>query len=278
MHTHEMLMEAHTKGMTKRPYQDEDNQYLPSQITSGNKLENTKKVKQEIYLRSEYPLVKYWTKQQWKDAENCNKNASDPLASKDKTCGGTQSARGENIMMLYIENFDGMPIDGAMATQIREHARIIWRDLHQRGQAPEKWTDASREVRNEYFREMEEQYEVLWYCDNHWKANKLAMTFYSIWLTRHNKKGMKSQKDNPHEGRLNKKARTTNTDSEDKFRGSPKPDGQTTRRVVSHNPTEDIDGAEPELGPPLCCIQTENRPPTSQASSRPKPRPLKDPL
>lgn len=236
MQAHNMLMAVFTERSTKRPCEDERS-YLPSHATSTTS-ENTK-----LYSQSDYPLVKYWTRQQWKDNENNNKDASDILESKDKTRGGTRSAKGENVMMLYVEHEDGTPIDGITAAQIREHARLIWKDLYHRGKAPEKWTDASREVREEYFREMEGRWEVLRYCDNHWKATKLATALYSIWYNQYHKKAAKTQGGDPHEGHPSKKARVSSADSED----SPELEDQENRVTI-------------------------------QAPSRPKPRPLQDPL
>ena len=82
--------------------------------------------------------------------------------------------------MIYIEYIDGRLINSNMVAQIQEHARMIWKDLYQQGKAPEKWTDTSRDMREEYLHEMEGQWEVLWYCDNHWKASKLTTMLYSV--------------------------------------------------------------------------------------------------
>ena len=251
-------MELFTERATKRPCEDELS-YSPSRTT------NTTTESAKPYSQSDYPHIKYWTRMQWKDNENNNKDASDILEIKDKTRGGTRSAKGENVMMLYIEHKDGTPIDGNTAAQIREHARLIWKDLFHRGIAPEKWTDASKEVRDEYFREMEERWVVLRYCENHWKTNKLATALYSIWYNQYLKKASKAHGGNAHEGHPNKKAKISSADSED----SPEPDDQGEGRAGPENPIDDRG-----LG---AILQTENRP-TIPASSRPKPRPLRDPL
>ena len=257
MQAHNLLMALFSERATKRPCEDEQSN-APSRATNIM----TDNIKPS--LQSDYPLIKYWTRQQWKDSENNNKDASDLLEIKNKTRGGTRSAKGENVMMLYIEHEDGTPIDGNMAAQIREHARLLWKDLYHRGKAPERWTDASREVRDEYFREMEERWEVLRYCDNHWKANKLATALYSIWYNPYHKKTAKAQGGDPQEGRPNKKARMSSADSED----SPEPEDQGDGRATSEIPIADR-GPEAESIP---------RTVTMQAPSRPKPRPLRDPL
>src|SRR6266567_7643747 len=100
---------------------------------------------------------------------------------------------------------------------------MIWKDLYQRGIAPEKWTDVFRDVHEEYLCKMEERWEVLRYCNNHWKASKLATMLYSIWYNKYHKKATKSQNNNAHEDHLpNKKARTSSTDLEDRIGDSSK--------------------------------------------------------
>jgi len=155
---------------------------------------------------------------------------------------------------------------------------MVWKDLDRRGKAPKTWTDASREVHDEYLREMEERYDVLRYCDNHWKANKLATTFYSIWYSQHKKTKARLGKDDLDEGHPLKKARTSSPGSDVRFGDSPQPEKQANGRAVSENPIEDVDGADFKLTSRLSHIQAENRAATSLPSSRPKPRPLKDPL
>jgi hypothetical protein len=35
-----------------------------------------------------------------------------------------------NVLMMYLEDTDGKPIDGRLAAEIREFARTIWADLY----------------------------------------------------------------------------------------------------------------------------------------------------
>jgi hypothetical protein len=106
-----MLIAMFTNGATKRQHEDEQS-YSPSHNTTVN---DTKPL---VYLQSQCPDIKYWTRLQWKENENSSKDALDLLDNKDKTHGGTRSAKGENVIMLYIEHLDGTPIDGNMAAQI----------------------------------------------------------------------------------------------------------------------------------------------------------------
>src|SRR5258708_20867810 len=105
------------------------------------------------------------------------------------------------------------------------------------------------------------------------------MMLYSVWYNQYHKKAIKSQNNNADEGHpANKKARISDTDLEDRIGGSPKPENQAHGQVVSMNQIEDVNGADHEPGSSLCHIQTENWAAISQASLRPKLRPLRDPL
>ena len=135
----------------------------------------------------DYPLVKYWERKVWKNIAGTRKDTSE-VQTKNGSRGGTRSSKGENVMMLYIEDANGMPVDGNVACGMRELARSIWRSLYERGITPETWGQSTKEVREEFCREMESEYNVLRLCDNHWKANTLATAIYSQWYRTYNKK------------------------------------------------------------------------------------------
>jgi len=137
--------------------------------------------------QGEYPMVRFWERKVWKSIAGAKKDTSE-VESKGSSRGGTRSSKGENVMMLYIEDANGSPIDSNIASGMRDFARCIWRSLYERGIAPESWGKATKEVRDEFCREMETEYFVLRLCDNHWKANALATTIYSQWYRTYNKK------------------------------------------------------------------------------------------
>ena len=147
----------------------------------------------------DYPLVKFWEKKSWKNFSSTRKDASE-VETKAGARGGTRSSRGENVMMLYVEDASGTPIDGNIASGMRDLARSIWRSLYERGIAPETWGQATKEVREEYFQDMESNYPVLRLCDNHWKANSLATTIYSQWYKTYDKRVNTCADDNINEG------------------------------------------------------------------------------
>ena len=118
--------------------------------------------------RSDFPLVKFWTREEW-NAYN--------TARKDSTSAEVDNSRGAPTD--YIEEVDGTPFSSATIAKIRHLARSIWIGAFQRGKAPKTWGNASKELRDEYFYEMESHWGILCYCQNHWKANTLATLAYS---------------------------------------------------------------------------------------------------
>jgi len=201
----------------------------------------------------DYPLVKYWEKKEWKSVAGSKKDTSE-VQTKTSSRGGTRSSKGENVMMLYIEDANGIPIDGNIASGIRDHARSIWRSLYERGIAPDTWGQATKEVREEFCREMEKEYHVLRLCDNHWKANALATAVYSQWYRTYNKKmkscldhdsdsdGSNSNDDNSNDDKDDgpdepprKKARTTTVANDDTHPPLPEPEVHVDSEGASMN-------------------------------------------
>lgn len=214
--THEGLVESHrllmvafsssTSGTKKRPI-TVDSDELP--VAASASLLSSKfslpTANLSPLVQTDYPRVKFWNKLEWKNFENARKDSTG-IEAKSTGRGGTRSAKGENVMMLYIEDANGLPVNGAIAGAIREFARSIWRGFYSLGVAPEKWGDAMQEVRDKYCNEMENSFEVLRYCANHWKAHAVATVIYSQWYHTFDKK-QRSVKTEPSPSSCDKLAR-----------------------------------------------------------------------
>ena len=121
---------------------------IPATTTASPKL--------PVYSASDYPEVKYWTKQQWKDAENLRKDSSEvPTGGGPR--GGARLAKGKNVMMLYIEHADGQPVSGTIAAEIQDFARSIWQGFYLQGMALKKWGDIDKGTKEDYLYEMENE-------------------------------------------------------------------------------------------------------------------------
>lgn len=99
-------------------------------------------------------------------------------------------------------------ISGTHAADIREYARSLWRGFDTRGLAPKMWSKALRSVEDECIRDMENQWPVLWYCENHWKANYIATKNYPLWYKTHHKDSSEADDIEAKEP-LQKKCKTT---------------------------------------------------------------------
>jgi hypothetical protein len=270
--THNILMAMFSDGMAKRQHED-GRSFLPPSPPTDTTWEVSKLA---MYAQSHYPMVRFWTRREWKDFKNSTDDATN-LNSKAGPHGGTRLVQHENVNMLYLEHEDSTSVDGDTASNIRVYARMIWRDLYHQGKAPKKWGKASKEARDMYFCEMENKWEILRYCNNHWKANKIATSGYLIWYHPYHKKVI-SDSDNKRKNKAHdkcpaKKARTISIDSEDKDTGSPKPGDHVNRAATSESDDEDTD-----VGSSHRPIRLENPAMVSQSASRPKARLLKDPL
>ena len=54
--------------------------------------------------------------------------------------------------------------------------------------APVTWGGASKHGREEYYREMDQGFDVLRYYDNHWKPHAIVTSSCSQWYHDHDKK------------------------------------------------------------------------------------------
>ena len=111
---------------------------------------------------SDFPHIKFWTKEEWDDHKSYLKDVSGP-----KGKGPECSSRGLNTTVLYLENEDGMPISGPTVGQMRGVAQMVWIKLFDRKKAPSTWGKASLEARNLYHSELEKRWGFLRCCENH---------------------------------------------------------------------------------------------------------------
>lgn len=81
----------------------------------------------------DYPMVKFWRYQDWKEHTAKEEEDGD---KKSNPKGSVQASRGINVAMLYIEDDQGEPISGRQATDIRAVAYRIFQELMERNLAP----------------------------------------------------------------------------------------------------------------------------------------------
>lgn len=93
--------------------------------------------------------------------------------------------------MRYIEDRNGQPINGHLASDIRRHARAIFVGFALDSRLFTSWTEADHTSLKAYYSEMAERFEELRLCANDWKAEMIALDIYRTWHDQWQKKQKK---------------------------------------------------------------------------------------
>ena len=126
--------------------------------------------------RDDYPLVKYWYRHEWTNAENSQ-------VAVIGAPGKARASQGENVTLRFVEDENGNMIDGFRATTIRKFSREIWSGLGTIGKAPKSWGKVDSKVAAEYRTEMGRKFPELRLCDGNWKADLIATLNYPSWYS-----------------------------------------------------------------------------------------------
>ncbi len=132
--------------------------------------------------RQDYPKVKFWYRRDWstfKGANNSTEIGVEPVRGK------TLMSKGINKNAKYIEDADGVPVDGYKLRDILAHARSVWESLKTIRRAPLSWGKADAEVAQRYRHEMRTKFPQFELCENDWKADQLATDHYPSWYNAH---------------------------------------------------------------------------------------------
>jgi len=271
MHSHNTLTHMYAKA-TKRPHTED---HAPDLVTRASvtphdhcKEEESQPTTVPAYSRSDFPNITYWTREEFAKFEAMKKNSTDPT-SKTGGRGKTRCANDENVNSTYLEQSDGTPLSGKKVGAIRAYARSIWVDLYTRGMAPKKWSNASRRVHDEYVLEMENRWPILRYCQDHWKAHLITTKNYSQWYIPYDKR---TREDNEKEtkGPAPKKLKMM---TEDDYTGVSQTDTPPEDSDDNDNNNDnDNDSPAPSW------LKNDVQEGSSRGASRPKPRPLMNPL
>lgn len=153
-------------------------------------LVDMKTIPQEMHEAN--PNVRYWTRQEW-TAATADRVADFEEAGQSGARGRTRAAQGINVNMRYIEDRNGQPINGHLASDIRRHARAIFVGFALEGRLFSSWTEADHTSLKAYYREMAERFEELRLCANDWKAEMVALDIYRTWRDQWQKKKNKTK-------------------------------------------------------------------------------------
>jgi hypothetical protein len=85
--------------------------------------------------------------------------------------------------MQFVEDADGVPVDGDRAGAMRQHAWAIWDHFAMKGIPVKTWTKTDLLNQQYYYSDMCRQFPELCLCDLNWKADKIAVDGYSSWYS-----------------------------------------------------------------------------------------------
>jgi hypothetical protein len=162
---------------------------------------------------SEYPHVKYWTRQQWDNYCAGNKGKTNGLAQTiGKRGRPAKTATGDELdndnsddsaKHPYIETVEGRPISALHLHRIGVKAWAIWTSLANRGLAPEKFMKMDAAAKEYYFSEMCNEFFEFHLCSDAWKLELWSSKNYSSWAQNH----LDSKKENAKRRKLEKDAK-----------------------------------------------------------------------
>ncbi len=154
--------------------------------------------------QSDYPKVKFWNRCDWTAFQAIKVDESKMVVR-----GRSRASKGINLMMLYVESEDGVPVDGDTANRIRDMAKSYWDGLGDN--APASWGKASLQVKSDYCRQMVKWFPDLRLCSRDWKASNIATDFYTGWYKGWQRKLNDGQEIEVSGGSQNKRSRKVST-------------------------------------------------------------------
>ena len=131
--------------------------------------------------KARYPDVKYWRKNEW----NRRPTTTTVVNAQAGVKGRQRRAAGINVNCGFVEDEDGIPVDGYRVTAISNRFREVWRECHSRGIAPPTWGKGSATFRDFVRIQMYKYASELRLCEDHWKLDFLATMNYPGWYRKH---------------------------------------------------------------------------------------------
>ena len=122
--------------------------------------------------QAEYPKVRQWAPDKY---NGCRK------AGKAGQGEGPEGGQKMLVLSSYMEDENGRLVLPATRDAVRSMARSFFWQLMRNNLAPPKWGDVSLDISNEMIFQLESGFPWLWFCEDHWKAKRVATNSYSQW-------------------------------------------------------------------------------------------------
>jgi hypothetical protein len=159
--------------------------------------------------RSDYPAVRYWYKDDWTHRET----KKVPV----EKAKGNRNRRTVNNTLRYIEDRNGVPVNGYRAQEIRLFTKFVWDQFAETGKDPNTWRVVDESVAEDYHFQMRQRFPEFALCDGVWKSQLLASENYPNWRKEERKKSepvskkAKTQSNTPSSNNVSNSASTASS-------------------------------------------------------------------
>ncbi|KAL1732037.1 hypothetical protein EV714DRAFT_271081 [Schizophyllum commune] len=148
--------------------------------TAGNPLLVGPKI--VLYSPLAYPHVRFWLRGKYLEISDSDTAKKQLKALVDKAKrDGTPKPHGQR----YIEFEDGTVIDRDTAMAVRNTVLELYNELKHKDLAPGTWSQLPHGVSQWFYAMLEDKYNFLRFCADHWKAKELPSLGYPSWRTSH---------------------------------------------------------------------------------------------
>lgn len=130
--------------------------------------------------QADYKNIKFWHQNDYKAAHSKKKGRNSIVDPSDKPGrprrgSGRLAETGENVQTDFIEDIEGNPVSGIMASAVRSLVCRLLSQMERDGMVtPDSWGEASMVERGYMLQELYKEYPCVAWCHNHWKADVLV--------------------------------------------------------------------------------------------------------
>lgn len=100
--------------------------------------------------RSDYPNVQFWFRERWLSRSYGNSAGSQGDKPSPRGKLKSQEPPGVDVLLCYVEDEHGIPVDGHHANEMRNFAWAFWSQLADASKALRYWEEAVLEVSSQY--------------------------------------------------------------------------------------------------------------------------------
>lgn len=112
--------------------------------------------------RKGFPDVQYWDRASWTELRS----------------GKAGTKPDDPVLTIFIEDAAGNPVSKSKMQAVRNHANAYFAYLWNNKRGPKDWSHTTWHVWINFVWKLEEEFEFLRYCDQHWKSEQIFMNYY----------------------------------------------------------------------------------------------------